>query len=290
MTMQNTALLTGKTVLITGATSGIGLEAALALARMGAHTVIVGRDPRRIEVALDRLRKAAVNGKFEALQTDFSSQVQIRKLAADFLARHARLDVLINNAGGVHRHRTLTEDGMEATLAVNHLGAFLLTNLLLDLIVASAPARIVNVASALHRRGRLDLADPKLDHGYSLLQAYARSKLANILFTRALVKRLAGRSVTVNAVHPGTVATRIWAGAPGWVRPFLAIYAQLFMLTPAQGAERLVYLAVSPNVQGQSGLYFENNRPDSPAVLARDDALAEALWNASARWTGLTDD
>lgn len=289
MTAQELRPLKDKTVLITGATSGIGLEAALTLVRMGAHTVIVGRDPQRINAALERLRKAAVNGKFEALQADFSSQAQVRRLAAEFRARHTRLDVLINNAGGVHRRRRLTEDGMEATLAVNHLGAFLLTSLLLDLIVASAPARIVNVASALHRRGRLDPADPKLDHGYTLLQAYARSKLANVLFTHALSKRLAGRGVTTNAVHPGTVATHIWRGAPGWVRPFLAAYARLFMLTPAQGAERLVYLAVSPEVQGQSGFYFENDRPVVPATLAQDDALAETLWQASERWVRLTD-
>lgn len=279
--------LKGKTVLITGATSGIGLEAALALTQQGADTVIVGRNPWRIEAALDYIRHHSQSGSVEALQADFASQAEVRKLATDFRARHSRLDVLINNAGGVYRRRTLTVDGMEATLAVNHLAAFLLTNLLLDMLVASTPARVVNVASAMHRHGELDLKDPAMQHGYSILKAYSRSKLANVLFTRALAKRLAGRGVTVNALHPGTVATRIWSGAPLWVRPFLGIYARLFMLSPAKGGQRIVYLATSPEVKNQTGLYFEKDRAVEPAPRARDDALAEALWQASAGWTGL---
>lgn len=287
MATQNTTSLKGKTILITGATSGIGLEAALALTQRGADTVIVGRNPWRIEAALDYIRHHSHSGSVEALQADFALQAQVRKLAADFRARHARLDVLINNAGRVYQRRTLTTDGMEATLAVNHLAAFLLTNLLLDMLVASAPARVVNVASAMHRHGELDLGDPAMAHGYSILKAYSRSKLANVLFTRALVQRLAGRGVTVNALHPGTVATRIWSGAPLWVRPFLGMYARLFMLSPAKGGQRIVYLASSAEVQNQSGLYFEKDRPVEPAASALDDALADALWQASTRWTGL---
>lgn len=290
MTADDRLPLTGKIILITGATSGIGREAALALTQRGAATVIVGRNPWRIEAALDYIRHHGPSGSVEALQADFTSQAQVRKLAADFRARHTRLDVLINNAGGVYRRRTLTTDGMEATLAVNHLGAFLLTNLLLDLLVASAPARVVNVASALHRRGELDVDDPTMEHGYSILKAYARSKLANLLFTRALAKRLAELGVTVNALHPGTVATHIWSGAPLWVRPFLGIYARLFMLSPAQGGQRIVYLSASPEVQNQSGRYFEKDRPVEPAALTLDDVLAEVLWRASARWTGLNAD
>ncbi|MGH8279852.1 MAG: SDR family oxidoreductase [Gammaproteobacteria bacterium] len=287
MGIHAAAPLAGKTVLVTGATSGIGLEAAVVLAKMGAQTVITGRDPQRIEAALERIRKDAPQARADALQADFASQAQVRKLAEDFRSRHARLDVLINNAGGVHRRRTLTEDGFEATFAVNHLAPFLLTRLLLDRITASAPARIVNVASAMHRHGALDLDDPSMAHGYSILNAYARSKLANVLFTRALAERLAGQGVTVNAVHPGTVATRIWSGAPLWVRPWLALYSKLFMLSAASGAQRLVYLATSSTVQAQSGRYFENNRGVEPAPLARDDALAAALWQASERWTGV---
>src|SRR2546425_1076946 len=209
----------GKTVVITGATSGIGLEAAVALAREGARVVLVGRNPGKTAAAVAEVRKRSGSAAVESLLCDFSSQESIRKLAGDLRARCERIDVLVNNAGGVYPRRTLTGDRIESTFAVNHLGYFLLTNLLTDLLVKSAPARIVNVASAAHYRGTLDLDDLGFERGYQLMKAYSRSKLANVLFTRELARRLSGKGVTVNALHPGTVATGMWNAAPLWVRP-----------------------------------------------------------------------
>jgi NAD(P)-dependent dehydrogenase (short-subunit alcohol dehydrogenase family) len=283
----------GKCVLITGATSGIGLEAALALARMGARIVITGRNPARIDAALASLReRAGVNAG--ALCADFASLAAVRKLAADFKARHGRLDVLINNAGSVNATRTLTEDGFETTFAVNHLAPFLLTNLLLDRLVRSAPARVVNVASVAHTRGDMDFDDPGFKHGYRILRAYSRSKLANVLFTRALATRLADKGVTVNVLHPGTIATGIWAhGAPaGWKRAlFTAVITpmRLTMLSAERGAQTIVYAATSPDLEGKTGLYLEKNRPKPPAPLALDDALTERLWRESARLVQLNE-
>lgn len=285
--------LAGKTILVTGATNGIGLEAAVAFARSGARVVITGRDPARIDAALAAIRQRSGSHDIEGLQADFASQAAVRRLADGVLASCPRIDVLVNNAGSVNPARTLTDDGIETTFAVNHLGPFLLTNLLRDRIVASAPARIVNVASVAHTRGTLDFDDLNFDHGYRIMRAYSRSKLANMLFTRELAKRLAGTGVTVNALHPGTVATGIWGhGAPdaGWKRVlYSAVFVPVrsFMLTPERGAQTIVYLAASPEVAGKTGLYFEKNQPKQPAPLALDDDLASRLWNTSAAMTGL---
>lgn len=279
--------LSGKTILVTGATSGIGCEAAIAFAAAGACTVIVGRNPDKTDAVLAEIKGRSGSDTVEALLCDFSSQTAIRRLAQTVLDRYSRLDVLVNNAGGVHARRTLTEDGIETTFAVNHLGYFLLTRLLLDRLVASAPARIVNVASTVHYRGTLDFDDLGFEQGYTTMKAYARSKLANVLFTRELAKRLEGRGVTVNALHPGVVATHIWDGAPSWTQPLFALAKRVFMTTPAEGAEKIVYLAAYPDVAELSGLYFEKNRPKEPSKLARDDAIAERLWVESERLTGL---
>ena len=278
----------GKTVVITGATSGIGLEAAVSLATQGARTVLVGRNPAKTAAAVETVRKRSGSTAVESTLCDFSSQASVRKLAADLRGRCERIHVLVNNAGGVSPQRTLTADGFETTFAVNHLGYFLLTNLLLDVVRASAPARIVNVASVAHYRGTMDFDDLGFERGYQLMKAYARSKLANVLFTRELAKRLAGTGVTVNALHPGTVATNIWSAAPGWVRPILAV-AKLFMVSPRAGGQRIVYLASSPEVTGTTGSYFENNRVKAPSARALDDALAARLWSESARMVGLAD-
>jgi len=277
--------LEGQTVLVTGATSGIGLEAAVMLARAGASTVIVGRNPAKTESVLADIKRRANPDTVEPMLCDFASQTDIRRFAAEFLARYSRLDVLINNAGGVHSRRTLTEDGIETTFAVNHLGYFLLTNLLLERLMASVPARIVNVASHLHYKGTLDFDDLGFENDYTILRAYARSKLANVLFTRLLARRLEGTGVTVNAVHPGTVASHIWDGAPRWTRPFFALTKRFFMIKPFQGAQRIVYLATSPEVKNANGLYFEDNRAQTPSEKSRDDALAEKLWQESERLT-----
>ena len=276
-----------KTVVITGATNGIGLEAAVALARDGARVVMVGRNPEKTAAAVADVRKRSGSDAVESLLCDFSSQESIRKLAVDLRARCARIDVLVNNAGTVHARRTLTAERIESTFAVNHLGYFLLTNLLTELLVKSAPARVVNVASVAHYRGTLDFDDLGFERGYQVMKAYARSKLANVLFTRELARRLSGTGVTVNALHPGTVATGIWSAAPGWLRPVLAI-AKMFMVSPQEGARRIVYLASSPEVAATTGSYFEDDRAKKPARLAEDDALAARLWSESARLVGLT--
>jgi len=274
--------LTGKTVLITGATSGIGFEASVRLAQLGAILVMVGRDLAKTAAKVEEVRKRSGAASVESLLCDFSSQERIHGLAEEFRARHKRLHILVNNAGGVFAKRTLTVDGIEATFAVNHLGYFLLTYLLLDLLVKSAPARLINVASAAHYRGTMDFDDLGFERGYKIMRAYSRSKLANVLFTRELVARMDGMGVTFNCLHPGAVATNIWNGAPRWMRPVINA-ARLFMLTPAQGAEAIVYLAFSPEVEGKSGLYFENNHSKTPSVLASDSSVAKQLWERSSK-------
>jgi NAD(P)-dependent dehydrogenase (short-subunit alcohol dehydrogenase family) len=204
------------------------------------------------------------------------------------LQRFNRLDVLVNNAGGVFRDRIVTEDGIEATFAVNHLGYFLLTQLLLDRIVQSAPARIVNVASVAHRRGTMDFDDLFFERGYRILRAYSRSKLANVLYTRALAQKLAGTGVTVNCVHPGAVDTNIWSGARTWMKPLLTLVRKVFMIPAKEGGRRIVQLVVDPELSNTTGQYFENGKVVFPSRTAQDDALARRLWEESERLTGLS--
>jgi len=273
--------LSGKTVLVTGATNGIGLEASVGLARMGASLVMVGRSPAKLAAKVQEVRQRSGSSAVESLTCDFSSQAQIRRIANEFRLRQERLHILVNNAGAAFANRTVTEDGIESTFALNHLGYFLLTRLLLDLLVQSAPARVVNVASAAHYSGTMRFEDLGFERGYRIMRAYARSKLANVLFTRELARRLEGTGVTVNSLHPGAVATGIWNGAPGWIRPVINLASRLLMLTPAEGAEAILYLATSPDVEGKTGLYFEKNLSKSPSPLALDDALASRLWDRS---------
>lgn len=278
--------LRGRNVLVTGATSGIGLEASAALARCGARVVMTGRDPRRTEAAVAEVMARSGSADVSHLLCDFSSQAEIRRLGEAVLAHGDQLHVLINNAGGVHKKRTLTIDGIETTFAVNHLGPFLLTHLLRDLLVRSAPARVVTLASIGHRQGTLDFADLGYEKGYRIMRAYARSKLANVLFAAELARRLQGTGVTSNSLHPGAVATRIWSGAPTWAKPFLVLLRPTF-LSPAQGAEPVVQLAASPELEGVTGRYFEKGVPVAPAPLAQDEALARKLWELSASMVGL---
>ena len=289
--------LTGRRVLVTGANSGIGLEACVQLAQMGADVTMVARDPAKAEAARTdvetRARRAlGPSGSHrvrppDVLLCDMALPASIRALADEVRRTHARLDILINNAGSANPNRELTPDGIERTFAVNHLAYFLLTNLLLDLIVASAPARIVNTSSVGHRQGTMPLDDLHFDRErYGIMKAYGRSKLANVLFTRELARRLHGRGVTVNCLHPGAVSTNIWSHAMWWTRPFLAV-AKLFMVTPEKGGERIVYLATSPDVEGKTGGYYEVNKLAAPSPLAQDDDLAAALWNVSANLVGL---
>jgi retinol dehydrogenase 14 len=289
--------LTGRRVVVTGANSGIGLEVCVRLAQMGAHVTMVARDRAKasaaraeVETRAGRALGASSRRRVptpDVLLCDMASQSSVRALADEIRRTHARLDILINNAGSVSPTRQLTSDGIERTFAVNHLGYFLLTALLLDLIVQSAPARIVNVSSVGHRSGTMNFDDLHFEkESYFIMKAYARSKLANVLFTRELARRLRGRGVTVNCLHPGAVSTNIWSHAMWWARPVLAV-AKLFMLTPQQGGERIVYLATSPDVEGKTGGYYERNRLVDPSPLAQDDDLAAKLWSVSATLVGL---
>ncbi len=274
--------LNGKKILITGANSGIGLEATVKLAGMGAEVVMVARDPNKGEAALAEVKRRSGSDKVSLMLCDFSSQRSIRAFAEAFRAKHQRLDVLVNNAGSVNDKRVLTEDGIEQTFAVNHLGYFLLTNLLLDLLQQSAPARVVNVASTAHYSGTMDFEDLGFERGYAIMKAYARSKLGNVLFSNELARRLDPRQVTVNSLHPGAVATNIWSHSPWFVRPILQLAAKLFMITPEQGAETMVFLASSPEVEGRTGGYYDKCRLKTPSKLARDEAVAKRLWDVSA--------
>ena len=278
----------GKTVLLTGATSGIGLEASVALARQGARVVMVGRNQAKTEAAVAGVAARSGSKEVSSLLCDFASQASVRALADSVRSRLDRLDVLVNNAGGVHKSRQVTVDGIEATFAVNHLGYFLLTNLLLDLVVKSAPARVVTVASVGHRRGTLDFDDLGFERGgYSIMRAYGRSKLANVLFAAELARRLAGTGVTSNSLHPGSVDTNIWSGAPLWAKPIIQLVFRPFFISAEKGGERIVQLAASPDLEGVTGKYFENGQAVEPAPLARDASLATRLWDASARMVGL---
>jgi len=278
----------GKTVLVTGATSGIGLEASVALARQGARVIMIGRNQAKTEAARADVASRSGSKEVSYLLADFASQASVRALANAVRSQADRLDVLVNNAGGVNKARTVTADGIETTFAVNHLGYFLLTNLLLDLVVKSAPARVVTVASVGHRRGTLDFEDLGFERGgYSIMRAYSRSKLANILFANELARRRAGSGVTSNSLHPGSVDTNIWSGAPLWAKPIIQVLLRPFFISAEKGGERIVQLAASPELEGVTGKYFEDGKAVDPAPLARDASLATRLWDVSARMVGL---
>ncbi|MGO9342345.1 MAG: SDR family oxidoreductase [Acidimicrobiales bacterium] len=275
--------MAGKTVVITGASSGIGLATAIDLAAMGADVIITARDPRRGGAAVDSIAKAS--GREPALAVfDLGSLSSVREGAAEILARASHIDVLVNNAGIVLSDRTLTADGLETTFAVNHLGPFLLTALLHDRVVSSAPSRIVNVASSAHAsaRGGLDFDDLQAANGYKLSKVYARSKLANIYFTTELARRLAGTKVTANCLHPGTVRTG-W-GRDGDTHGLLTLGIKVsapFFLSPEKGARTSVYLASSREVEGVTGKYFVKCRERTPSKAARDGDAAKRLWQMS---------
>jgi NAD(P)-dependent dehydrogenase (short-subunit alcohol dehydrogenase family) len=276
----------GKVCVVTGATAGIGEEAALALARSGARVALVGRSRERAEASAARIRRECAGAAVEISLADLSSQEEIRALAASLLERLPRIHVLLNNAGIVNLRRETTVDGLEATFAVNHLGYFLLTLLLLDRLRESAPARIVNVASDAHRFGRLDFDDLQNQRRYRSMRVYGRSKTANVLFTRELARRLGGTGVTVNCLHPGPVATRLGAQNGAIVR-LVTRALSVFFLTPAQGADTAVWLASAPEVAGVSGRYFVKRREQEPAPHARDAEAARRLFEESARLTGI---
>jgi NAD(P)-dependent dehydrogenase (short-subunit alcohol dehydrogenase family) len=272
----------GKVCVITGATSGIGLVAAERLAAMGARLLLVGRDPARGETALEAIKGRAPQAAVRIVYGDLSRLSEMNRVAQEIAALEPRIDVLINNAGAMFTERRVTEDGLERTFALNHMSYFVLTNRLKDRLVAAAPARIVNTASGAHHGQLLDFADLQSEHGYRGLRVYGRSKLANILFTRELARRLQGTGVTANCLHPGFVATRIGENNSMLFRIGLAI-AKRFALSPENGAETIVYLASSPEVATVTGGYFYQCRPANPSAAARDDATARRLWHESAK-------
>ena len=274
----------GKVCVVTGATSGIGKATATALARLGAEVVLVGRDRGRTEAAVAAIGSVSASSP-RAEIADLASLEQVRGLAGR-LAGLDRIDVLVNNAGLVLGERRITPDGFEHVLAVNHLAPFLLTSLLLPKLTASAPARVVTVTSDAHSAARLDLSDPNLERGWDSWRSYANSKLANILFTRELARRLDGTGVTANCAHPGVVRTGFGRDA----RPLLKLgvtIARPFMASPERGADTIVYLASSPDVEDQTGGYYVKRQRREPSAAARDDATAGRLWELSEKMTGL---
>ncbi|HLX89506.1 MAG TPA: SDR family oxidoreductase [Acidimicrobiales bacterium] len=284
MAERAVADMSGKTVVVTGANAGIGLSTAVALAGAGARVVMTARDAGRGAAAVEEVRRRVGSDAVELALFDLGSLASVRAGAAELLGRCERIDVLVNNAGVVLSARQETPDGLEATFAVNHLGPFLLTQLLHDRLVASAPARVVNVASTAHKGARrgLDFDDLQSEHGYGAMAVYSKSKLANIYFTSELARRLAGSGVTANCLHPGTVATNY--GRDGDSTGFLAFGLKVikpFILTPDQGARTSIYLASSLEVADVSGRYFVKCRPRTPSKVARDDAAAARLWEAS---------
>jgi NAD(P)-dependent dehydrogenase (short-subunit alcohol dehydrogenase family) len=284
MGSMDVADMTGKTVVITGGNSGIGLETAVALAQAGAKTLITVRDRARGEAAVADIKARSGRDDVDLVVFDLGSIASTRQGAADILARCDRIDVLVNNAGVVLSSRMETEDGLEATFAINHLGPFVLTELLLDRIKSSAPARIVNVASTAHKGARkgLNFDDLQSSFAYGGMQVYSKSKLANIYFTSELARRLEGTGVTVNCLHPGTVATGY--GRDGDASGVLAFGLKVikpFILSAAKGARTSIYLASSPDVAGVTGRYFVKCRARNPSAVARDDEAARRLWASS---------
>lgn len=275
--------MSGKTCMVTGANSGIGKETALALAEMGADVVLLCRDRGRGEAAMADIAKQG-DGTTDLLLADLGSQQQVRSVAAEFLALSRPLHVLINNAGVTLNKREETEDGIEATFAINHLGPFLLTELLLDRLKESAPSRIITVSSVAHKMANIDFDDINSTKRYGGMRVYGKSKLANILFTRELARRLEGTGVTANAAHPGAVASNFGRNNPGLMRTMIKAIAPM-MRTPAKGAQTSIYLATSPNVEGVTGKYFFNNKEKSPNSAATNEANAKKLWTISEEMT-----
>jgi NAD(P)-dependent dehydrogenase (short-subunit alcohol dehydrogenase family) len=271
--MTESTNLQNKTILITGATDGLGKQTALDLAKMGAHVIVHGRRAEVAQSACAAIRSASGNDRVGFLLADFASLDQVRALANEVLQKYDRLDVLINNAGLYLMERLISVDGHEMMLAVNHLAHFLLTNLLLDRLKASAPARIINVSSGMHQQGKIDLADLHSQKSFHGSNVYSNTKLANILFTHELAERLKGTGVTENALHPGGVSTKLFKGTNG--------------ISVEAGAATSVYLASSPDVANVTGKYFVRKQMAETSAVSHDRKLQKELWAVSARLSGL---
>ena len=280
-------MMKGKTCIITGATDGIGLEAAARLGALGARLVLVGRNRDRGERALAMLRVRVPGIVAEMHYADLSRRREIERLAPELLRAAPRIDVLLNNAGAFFTHRETTEDALERTFALNHMGYFLLTLGLSERLIASAPARIVNVASAAHLKATIDFDDLQCTKRYTGWLAYQRSKLCNILFTRELARRLSGTGVTANCLHPGFVATSFGDNNRGWFRLGIGLAKRFSAIPVARGAETPVYVASSPEIEKVSGRYFVECRERAPSAAAQEDAAAARLWQVSAKLAGL---
>ena len=286
--MADVRLMAGKSVLVTGGTGGIGKATAIGLAALGARVAITGRDQARTEAAAADIRAAPGGPAVDAFAADMSVQAGVRRLAAQVRDTYPRLDVLVNNVGGFWAHRHVTADGLERTFALNHLAPFLLTSLLLERLTSSAPARILTVSSAAHGSGRIDFGDLQGERNYSGQRAYSQSKLANVMFTYELARRLDGTGVTATVLHPGVVRTSFGAEDQAAYLAAVIGVAHLFMKTPAQGARTPIYLASSPQVEGITGRYFVNRKPATSSKASYDTTDAARLWQVSADLTGLT--
>ena len=285
--MGLTPQMSGKTVLITGATGGIGRAAAIGLASMGARVGITGRDRARAERAAAAIARESGNPAVDVFVADMSSQTEVWRLAGEVLSAYPRLDVLLNNVGGFWAHRHVTADGLERTFALNHLAPFLLTSLLLERLMASAPARVVTVSSGAQAQGSIDFDDLMGERKYSGQRAYSQSKLANVMFTYELARRLEGTGVTATVLHPGV--TRTAFGAEDSARAMAPIIAALrpFMRSPERGADTAVYLASSPEAAGVTAQYFANRKAKKSHKSSNDTATTARLWQVSADLVGL---
>jgi NAD(P)-dependent dehydrogenase (short-subunit alcohol dehydrogenase family) len=276
----------GKTVVITGATSGIGEVAAEQLAQMGARIVLVARYRSRGEGTLQRLRKKAPGLAHSVHYADLTRISEMKRVGAEIAEAEPRIDVLVNNAGAMFSTRKLTGDRLEYTFALNHMAYFVVTQELRERLVASAPARVVNTSSAAHQSAWLDFDDLQLAKSFGAMKAYGRSKLCNILFTRELARRLYDTGVTANCLHPGFVATRFGDESGGLISRFVGL-AKLLAISPEKGAETIIYLASSPEIAATTGQYFHKCRPIAPSRAAQDDRTALSLWERSATLAGL---
>lgn len=287
---RSKAKLDGKTVLITGANTGIGKETALDMAKRGARVILACRDMTRARIAADDIRQRSGNGNVVVKKLDLNSLQSVRDLAKDIQANEDRLDILINNAGIMMCPKWKTEDGFEMQFGVNHLGHFLLTNCLLDMLKKSAPSRIVIVSSLAHERGNIYFDDINLDKDYSPEKSYRQSKLANVLFGRELAARLQGTGVTVYSLHPGVIRTELgrhfFPTLALWKRVLLMPFFRMIK-SPWEGAQTTIYCAVDESLASSSGLYYSDCAVKKPAPQALNDAAAKKLWDLSASMVGL---
>jgi NAD(P)-dependent dehydrogenase (short-subunit alcohol dehydrogenase family) len=282
--------MSGKAALVTGGTGGIGRATAVGLASMGAHVGITGRDPARAEQAAASIAGESGSAAVDVFVADMSSQAEVRRLAGEVLAAYTQLDVLVNNVGGFWAHRRQTADGFEHTFALNHLAPFLLTNLLLERLITSAPARVVTVSSGAHSMGRIDFDDLMGAEDYSGQRAYNQSKLANVMFTYELARRLDGTGVTATALHPGMTNTSFSTEDPHRKMAPIVFVVRPFMRSPKKGADTAVYLASSPEVEGVTGRYFANRKIKESEQSSYDTAITDHLWQVSADLVGIPDD